>query len=84
MKTLTLKRLRLPTEQEKRAIDAILDSPYGGELALNAVQRTLSGEVRYEVIKVVGSVDPYVGELLKLDYVDNLCGQGNNWTVTFI
>ena len=40
--------------------------------------------VTYEVTRVVGSVKPYVGEILSLDYVADLCDQTGTWTVTFI
>ena len=39
--------------------------------------------VTYEVIRVVGSVKPFVGEILSLDYVRDLCEQSGTWTVTF-
>ena len=40
--------------------------------------------VTYEVTRVVGSVKPYVGEILSLDYVKDLCDQTGTWTITFI
>ena len=40
--------------------------------------------VTYKVTRVVGSVRPYVGEILSLDYVKDLCDQTGTWTVTFI
>ncbi len=40
--------------------------------------------VTYEVIRVVGAVSPYVGEILSLDHVRDLCAASGTWTVTFI
>lgn len=40
--------------------------------------------VTYEVTRVVGSVKPYVGEILSYAYVQDLCLQTGTWTVTFI
>jgi len=40
--------------------------------------------ITYEVIRVVGAVSPYVGEILSLDYVRDLCESTGIWTVTFI
>ncbi len=39
--------------------------------------------VTYEVTRVVGAVSPYVGEILSLDYVRDLCDATGTWTVTF-
>ncbi len=40
--------------------------------------------VTYEVTRVVGSVSPFVGEILSLNYVKDLCEQTGTWSVTFI
>lgn len=40
--------------------------------------------VSYDVVKVVGSTSPYVGENISQDYVRDLCEQTGTWTVTFI
>lgn len=40
--------------------------------------------VCYEVITVVGSVSPYVGEYLSSNHVKDLCDQTGTWVVTFI
>jgi len=38
----------------------------------------------YEVLQVVGSVSPYVGEFLSKDYVKDLCEQTGIWSITFV
>lgn len=40
--------------------------------------------VCYEVLHVVGSIKPYVGEFLSKEFVADLCEQTGIWTVTFI
>jgi hypothetical protein len=40
--------------------------------------------VTYEVTRVVGSVSPFVGEILSLNYVKDLCEQTGVWSVTFV
>lgn len=40
--------------------------------------------ISYEVVKVVGSTSPYVGENISQDQARDLCDQLEVWTVTFI
>ena len=38
----------------------------------------------YEVLTVVGSTSPYVGEYLSSNHVKDLCDQTGTWVVTFV
>ena len=41
-------------------------------------------QVSYYVKRVVGTVRPYVGQILSPEYVADLCEQTGTWQITFI
>lgn len=64
---IVLKRFRLPTGDEERNLELASESGLPG--VYDFAKQHTHGEVRYEVIKVVGCITPSVGKYLTTDQV---------------